>query len=1057
MISYIPRFKFVAVLLLFFCHPFPLKADPVANPDEYDTLEDESLEIGANFGLLFNDQSDGTEIAAVQVSPPSNGVLNLNSDGSFTYVPDPDFNGEDSFTYAVQSVPDAVNFVVDRARSNVDFSARLVAGVIDQTRDDDSALTGNIQAVLSPPGAPFGLINIQDALLVLDDDISLSYGIRFLATVDVSAEGGNLQLDMTRPGAPVTVDPSGAFNQLGNDFALQGTVSLSSSGIVDIGVPDGDQILDTEITDIELGGIVSESNGTITLNLPVTFSGDFDLEGNAITANINGTIVATAPAPELVQSAPVTVVIEVDPTNDAPRLLPDNYVAYGGNLAVPVDSPGQETLVAAGSSWRYLDDGTNQDTQWREADFDDSSWSEGNAELGYGDGDESTLVSFGDDSNNKHVTTYFRRDFNVSDPGSSSTMVLRVQRDDGVAVYLNGTEILRDNLPENAGFDTLASSVVDNDDEDAFLSFALDPALLIAGNNVLAAEIHQAGSASSDISFNLELTRLLAGGVLANDSDPDGDAIEAGVVVQPENGTLDLLVGGSFSYRPNTGFTGSDSFIYSVSNAGGNVSRDILFSGSEWRYLDNGSNQGTQWRQSNFDDSAWSSGIGKLGYGNGDEQTVLSFGGDANNKHVTTYFRRELTVGDPASITSLVMYLVRDDAAAVYLNGNEVFRDNNLPAGASHDQFATSAVDEQQEEVVVAIPVTSLVDGRNVIAVEVHQSTPSSSDLSFDMRLRASIPPFSAVDPRGNGWKYLDDGSNQALSWKEIQFDDSGWASGNAPLGYGDDSIVTVIDDGGNSDQRHITSYFRRKFECFGVSDIIAAKLRVRRDDGVALYLNGVEILRDNLSEGAGFADLALSTVNDAGEEEYFEYVFDASLLQEGENVLAAELHQGSASSSDLIFDAEVLVSVERLLQVARIQVVAPVNGEIDSDGDGMLDSFESEHGLNIGEDDAAEDPDGDGFSNLQEFIALTDPRDAGSAFYLQSISRPSAANPEAYQLRLQTVPGVTYEIETSADGVIWETVEGSRWTAVQASSEMMITPAGGAVRFWRAKALASP
>ena len=79
---------------------------------------------------------------------------------------------------------------------------------------------------------------------------------------------------------------------------------------------------------------------------------------------------------------------------------------------------------------------------------------------------------------------------------------------------------------------------------------------------------------------------MLAGGVLANDSDPDGDAIEAEVVVPVENGTLDILVDGSFSYRSNAGFTGIDSFIYSASNTDGNVARDILFSGSEWKFLE---------------------------------------------------------------------------------------------------------------------------------------------------------------------------------------------------------------------------------------------------------------------------------------------------------------------------------------------------------------------------------------------------------------------------------------------------------------------------------------
>ena len=82
--------------------------------------------------------------------------------------------------------------------------------------------------------------------------------------------------------------------------------------------------------------------------------------------------------------------------------------------------------------------------------------------------------------------------------------------------------------------------------------------------------------------------------------------------------------------------------------------------------------------------------------------------------------------------------------------------------------------------------------------------------------------------------------------------------------------------------------------------------------------------------------------------------------------------------------------------------------------------------------------------------MTLTDPNDAGSAFYLQSISRPTPANPDGYMLRMNTVIGVSYEIETSSDGVTWQQIEGSRWTAVEPIKELVITPAGK-VRFWRA------
>jgi hypothetical protein len=112
------------------------------------------------------------------------------------------------------------------------------------------------------------------------------------------------------------------------------------------------------------------------------------------------------------------------------------------------------TLVAAGSVWRYLDDGSNQGTAWRARGFDDRSWRTGAAPLGYGD-PVTTVVGFGSRANRKHVTTYFRRTFAAS--GGSTRLVLRLRRDDGAVVYLNGVEVARSNMPSGTvAYRTLA-------------------------------------------------------------------------------------------------------------------------------------------------------------------------------------------------------------------------------------------------------------------------------------------------------------------------------------------------------------------------------------------------------------------------------------------------------------------------------------------------------------------------------------------------------------------------------------------------------------------------
>jgi hypothetical protein len=163
----------------------------------------------------------------------------------------------------------------------------------------------------------------------------------------------------------------------------------------------------------------------------------------------------------------------------------------------------------------------------------------------------------------------------------------------------------------------------------------------------------------------------------------------------------------------------------------------LVPAGSVWKYLDDGSNPGTAWRGTNFNDAAWKSGPARLGYGGDGEVTTVSYGPDANAKYITTWFRHTFTVTDPAVITNLTVRLQRDDGALVYLNSNEVFR-SNLPTGAiSHLTLAATTVSDAAEQTWYSTNVTPglLRRGSNVLAVEVHQVNATSSDLGFDLEL----------------------------------------------------------------------------------------------------------------------------------------------------------------------------------------------------------------------------------------------------------------------------------------------------------------------------------
>lgn len=163
-------------------------------------------------------------------------------------------------------------------------------------------------------------------------------------------------------------------------------------------------------------------------------------------------------------------------------------------------------LVAPGSTWTYLDDGSDQGSAWTAPAFDDSTWATGMAEFGYGDDDEATVVDFGTNASDKHITTYFRHEFQVVNPGGITTLHLHLLDDDGTVVYLNGVELVRSNMPAGP-IDHLTQAVFEvGFQENNWDTFVLNPASLLSGTNVLAVEVHQANPDSEDLGFDLELT-----------------------------------------------------------------------------------------------------------------------------------------------------------------------------------------------------------------------------------------------------------------------------------------------------------------------------------------------------------------------------------------------------------------------------------------------------------------------------------------------------------------------------------------------------------------------
>jgi hypothetical protein len=198
-----------------------------------------------------------------------------------------------------------------------------------------------------------------------------------------------------------------------------------------------------------LAPVFNKHGGSLSSDLPVTMATD----ANTIYYTIDGSD-PRLPGGEPNPSA-MTASFDVNPG------------------ATPV------SYISTGHAWKYLDDGSDQGTAWRSPKFDDSGWQSGSSEFGYGSDGEGSgqIVSFGPDSNAKHPTTYFRTTVNIPDP--SLFFNLRVKYDDGIAIYINGVDKLRQNLSTSATFNSYANGTVS--DEADWKDFTLPRTELVPG------------------------------------------------------------------------------------------------------------------------------------------------------------------------------------------------------------------------------------------------------------------------------------------------------------------------------------------------------------------------------------------------------------------------------------------------------------------------------------------------------------------------------------------------------------------------------------------------
>src|SRR6185503_3440815 len=154
-----------------------------------------------------------------------------------------------------------------------------------------------------------------------------------------------------------------------------------------------------------------------------------------------------------------------------------------------------------------------------------------------------------------------------------------------------------------------------------------------------------------------------------------------------------------------------------------------------WRLNQLGVDPGSAWRQPDFDDSAWASGMALFYVTSAPlpapKNTPLTLG------RRTYYFRTQFTFDGNTNGLTFTLHPIIDDGAVFYLNGIEVLR-RNMPAGAvSYGTFAAPSIGTATYAGPFVLSPTNLITGLNTLAVEVHQASSSDSDVVFGVELRA--------------------------------------------------------------------------------------------------------------------------------------------------------------------------------------------------------------------------------------------------------------------------------------------------------------------------------
>jgi VCBS repeat-containing protein len=571
----------------------PANTAPVAFNDSFNTNEDAPLVIAAA-GVLGNDSDvEADPLTAVLVTGPAHGSLTLNPDGSFTYTPNANFNGADSFTYQANdglanSAPATVNITVNPVNDapvanndsfNTNEDAPLViaaAGVLTNDTDIDADPLTVVALVTGP----------ANGTVVVNPDGSFTYtpNANFNGVDSFSYQANDGTANSNTATVHITVNPVNDAPVANNDsFNTNEDAPLV---VAAAGVLTNDTDIDAD--PLTVAALVSgPANGSVTLNP----DGSFLYTPNA---NFNGVDSFSYQANDGTANSNIaTVNITVNPVNDAPVANNDVFntnedaalvIAAPGVLTNDTDIDADPlTVIAMVSSPANGTVVVNPDgsfTYTPNANF--NGFDSFNYQAYDGTVNSSTATV--------HITVIPVNDAPVANNDSFNTNEDAPLVVAAAGVLTNDTDIDVDPLTVVALVSGPANGSLTLNPDGSFLytpnanfngvdSFTYQANDGTTNSNIATvtinvAAVNDAPVANTDAystNMNTALIVPAATGVLNNDTDIDGDPLQVGILVTgPSNGTLTLNPDGSFTYTPNMGYTGPDSFSYQANDGTAN-------------------------------------------------------------------------------------------------------------------------------------------------------------------------------------------------------------------------------------------------------------------------------------------------------------------------------------------------------------------------------------------------------------------------------------------------------------------------------------------------------